>query len=205
MPPAHILNAPTKLMKNLGYGAGYDYDHGTEEAFSGQNYFPDGMNRERFYQPKDRGLSARSAAGWNTGTNCATKGPTADARSCLRRGRHSSQRRRVRESARARRGSRRLVDRPATVGFGKNYPEFWLNARPGLKPLPPTPASISVSVPPTRTRSTHSTPRRCKAGWTDAGAPGASTGRDDALLRGLRPGSGRQQARGGGLSPQGLT
>ena len=56
MPPAHILNAPTKLMKNLGYGAGYEYDHGADEAFSGQNYFPDGMNRERFYQPKDRGF-----------------------------------------------------------------------------------------------------------------------------------------------------
>ena len=56
MPPAHILNAPTKLMKNLGYGAGYQYDHGTDEAFSGQNYFPDGMNRERLYQPKDRGF-----------------------------------------------------------------------------------------------------------------------------------------------------
>ncbi len=56
MPPAHILNAPTKLMKNLGYGAGYEYDHGAEDAFSGQNYFPDGMNRERFYQPKDRGF-----------------------------------------------------------------------------------------------------------------------------------------------------
>jgi putative ATPase len=56
MPPAHILNAPTKLMKTLGYGAGYEYDHGAEEAFSGQNYFPDGMNRERFYRPKDRGF-----------------------------------------------------------------------------------------------------------------------------------------------------
>jgi putative ATPase len=56
MPPAHILNAPTKLMKQLGYGDGYAYDHGTEDAFSGQNYFPDGMNREQFYQPKDRGF-----------------------------------------------------------------------------------------------------------------------------------------------------
>ena len=45
MPPAHILNAPTKLMKQLGYGAGYEYDHGAEEAFSGQNYFPDDMDR----------------------------------------------------------------------------------------------------------------------------------------------------------------
>ena len=56
MPPAHILNAPTKLMKNLGYGAGYEYDHGTEDAFSGQNYFPDGMERIQLYQPKDRGF-----------------------------------------------------------------------------------------------------------------------------------------------------
>ena len=56
MPPAHILNAPTKLMKNLGYGAGYAYDHDTEEAFSGQNYFPDGMGRPDLYRPVDRGF-----------------------------------------------------------------------------------------------------------------------------------------------------
>ncbi len=56
MPPAHILNAPTKLMKELGYGAGYAYDHDAEEAFSGQNYFPDGMAREQFYRPRDRGF-----------------------------------------------------------------------------------------------------------------------------------------------------
>ncbi len=56
MPPAHILNAPTKLMKQLGYGAGYAYDHEQEDAFSGQNYFPDGMARERLYQPRDRGF-----------------------------------------------------------------------------------------------------------------------------------------------------
>ena len=56
MPPAHILNAPTKLMKQLGYGDGYAYDHSTEDAFSGQNYFPDGMAREAFYRPKDRGF-----------------------------------------------------------------------------------------------------------------------------------------------------
>jgi putative ATPase len=56
MPPAHILNAPTKLMKQLGYGAGYEYDHGTEDAFSGQNYFPDGMDRIEFYRPRDRGF-----------------------------------------------------------------------------------------------------------------------------------------------------
>ncbi len=56
MPPAHILNAPTKLMQELGYGAGYAYDHEAEEAFSGQNYFPDGMARAEFYQPRDRGF-----------------------------------------------------------------------------------------------------------------------------------------------------
>ena len=56
MPPAHILNAPTKLMKNLGYGADYAYDHDTEDGFSGQNYFPDGMERPEFYHPRDRGF-----------------------------------------------------------------------------------------------------------------------------------------------------
>jgi len=56
MPPAHILNAPTKLMKKLGYGKGYEYDHAAEDAFSGQNYFPDGMQRQNFYQPKDTGF-----------------------------------------------------------------------------------------------------------------------------------------------------
>jgi putative ATPase len=55
-PPAHILNAPTPLMRKLGYGAGYEYDHAADEAFSGQNYFPDGMERERYYQPTDRGF-----------------------------------------------------------------------------------------------------------------------------------------------------
>jgi putative ATPase len=56
MPPMHILNAPTKLMKQLGYGAGYDYDHDAEDGFSGQNYFPDGMARRQFYKPVERGF-----------------------------------------------------------------------------------------------------------------------------------------------------
>jgi putative ATPase len=51
-PPAHILNAPTRLMQDLGYGAGYEYDHATEEAFSGQNYFPEGMARREFLPPE---------------------------------------------------------------------------------------------------------------------------------------------------------
>jgi putative ATPase len=56
MPPKHILNAPTRLMRQLGYGKGYEYDHATPEAFSGQNYFPDGMARRQFYRPVDRGF-----------------------------------------------------------------------------------------------------------------------------------------------------
>src|SRR5260370_154805 len=56
MPPMHILNAPTRLMRNLGYGKGYVYDHATEEGFSGQNYFPDGVDRREFYRPDERGF-----------------------------------------------------------------------------------------------------------------------------------------------------
>ena len=59
MPPQHILNAPTKLMKGLGYGAGYAYDPDAEDGFSGQNYFPDGMERRQFYRPKGEGSEAR--------------------------------------------------------------------------------------------------------------------------------------------------
>ena len=54
-PPKHILNAPTKLMKDIGYGKGYAYDHNSEEGFSGQNYFPDEMQRQEFYIPKGEG------------------------------------------------------------------------------------------------------------------------------------------------------
>jgi putative ATPase len=56
MPPKHILNAPTRLMQDLGYGRGYAYDHDQEDAFSGQNYFPDEMPREEFYRPTGRGF-----------------------------------------------------------------------------------------------------------------------------------------------------
>ena len=59
MPPKHILNAPTRLMKDLGYGKGYAYDHEVEEGFSGQDYFPEEMERRRFYQPKGEGSEAR--------------------------------------------------------------------------------------------------------------------------------------------------
>ncbi len=55
-PPLHIRNAPTKLMKNIGYGADYAYDHDAEDGFSGQNYFPDGMKRAVYYLPPERGF-----------------------------------------------------------------------------------------------------------------------------------------------------
>jgi putative ATPase len=56
MPPAHILNAPTRLMEEQGYGAGYQYDHDAEDGFSGQNYFPDGVRRPVLYLPPERGF-----------------------------------------------------------------------------------------------------------------------------------------------------
>jgi putative ATPase len=56
LPPKHILNAPTKLMENEGYGGGYQYDHDTPEAFSGQDYFPEKLGRQTFYDPPERGF-----------------------------------------------------------------------------------------------------------------------------------------------------
>jgi putative ATPase len=56
LPPKHILNAPTRLMKEEGYGAGYDYDHDAPDAFSGQDYFPEALGRQAFYDPPDRGF-----------------------------------------------------------------------------------------------------------------------------------------------------
>jgi len=65
MPPKHILNAPTKMMKDLGYNKGYQYDHDAEAGFSGQDFFPEELGRQMFYQPKDLGfereLSKRQA------------------------------------------------------------------------------------------------------------------------------------------------
>lgn len=60
-PPKIILNAPTRLMKEQEYGAGYRYDHDAPDAFSGQNYFPDGMQRETFYHPPERGFEREIA------------------------------------------------------------------------------------------------------------------------------------------------
>lgn len=68
MPPANILNAPTKLMKDIGYGAGYAYDHDAPDGFSGDNYWPEEMNPVEFYKPTDRGFEKRIAeriAWWN--------------------------------------------------------------------------------------------------------------------------------------------
>jgi putative ATPase len=68
MPPSHILNAPTRLMKDIGYGKGYAYDHDTDEGFSSQDYWPEEMDAQTFYEPSDRGLEARireRIAFWN--------------------------------------------------------------------------------------------------------------------------------------------
>ncbi len=67
MPPMHILNAPTSMMKDLGYGKDYVYDHDTDEGFSGQSYFPEDMDRETFYRPLERGFErdvAKRLAYW---------------------------------------------------------------------------------------------------------------------------------------------
>ena len=67
-PPKHILNAPTALMKKEGYGAGYQYDHDTPKGFSGQDYFPDEMERRQFYDPPERGFEReirKRLAYWN--------------------------------------------------------------------------------------------------------------------------------------------
>ncbi|MDB5699454.1 MAG: Recombination protein MgsA, partial [Alphaproteobacteria bacterium] len=61
MPPKNILNAPTRLMKDIGYGKDYRYDHQAEDAFSGDNYWPEEMQPETFYQPSDRGFEAKLA------------------------------------------------------------------------------------------------------------------------------------------------
>jgi len=55
-PPKHILNAPTRLMQEEGYGTGYEYDHDAPDAFSGQDYFPEALGRQRFYHPRERGF-----------------------------------------------------------------------------------------------------------------------------------------------------
>ena len=56
LPPKHVLNAPTRLMKSEGYGEGYDYDHDAPDAFSGQDYFPEELGRQQFYDPPERGF-----------------------------------------------------------------------------------------------------------------------------------------------------
>ncbi|QNA83587.1 replication-associated recombination protein A [Sphingomonas sp. So64.6b] len=61
MPPQNILNAPTKLMKDIGYGKGYAYDHDTDSGFSGSNYWPEEMSPQTFYEPTDRGMEKRIA------------------------------------------------------------------------------------------------------------------------------------------------
>lgn len=73
MPPKNILNAPTKLMKQLGYSDGYEYDPDCEDGFSGANYFPDGVRRVKLYHPVDRGFEREIKKGWNILINCVPK------------------------------------------------------------------------------------------------------------------------------------
>jgi len=76
MPPANILNAPTKLMKEIGYGKGYAYDHDAEGGFSGANYWPDELEPQTFYTPTERGLEKRIAermAWWEERRHAAAK------------------------------------------------------------------------------------------------------------------------------------
>jgi putative ATPase len=61
MPPLNIVNAPTRLMKEIGYGKGYAYDHDADDAFSGDNYWPEGMMAEEYYRPSPRGFEAKVA------------------------------------------------------------------------------------------------------------------------------------------------
>jgi len=78
MPPKHILNASTSLMKDLGYGAGYVYDHGTVDGFSGQDYFPEQMPRQSFYRPAERGFErdvGKRMAYWDKLRGLAQPGP----------------------------------------------------------------------------------------------------------------------------------
>ena len=78
-PPAEILNAPTKLMAEQGYGAGYIYDHDTPDAFSGQDYFPSEVGRQHFYNPVPRGFERdiqKRLAYWSNLRSNATNKPT---------------------------------------------------------------------------------------------------------------------------------
>jgi putative ATPase len=75
-PPKHILNAPTKMMKEQGYGVGYDYDHDAEDGFSGQEYFPETMSRASFYTPVERGYERelKKRLDWFAGLRAKRKG-----------------------------------------------------------------------------------------------------------------------------------
>lgn len=81
MPPMNIVNAPTRMMKDMGYGEGYAYDHDADEGFSGANYWPDDMTPATLYAPVDRGFEAKIAeriAHWNklrAGKMDSPKGP----------------------------------------------------------------------------------------------------------------------------------
>ena len=72
-PPKTILNAPTKLMKGMGYGKGYQYDHDTPLAFSGQDYFPEELGRQAYYDPKEYGFEREMSKEWPISQKLRTK------------------------------------------------------------------------------------------------------------------------------------
>ena len=74
LPPKHILNAPTKLMKTEGYGRATNTTTTRAEAFSGQDYFPEQLGRQQFYDPPERGFEREIASGWNIGRSCGANG-----------------------------------------------------------------------------------------------------------------------------------
>ena len=73
LPPKHILNSPTNLMKSEGYGAGYQYDHDTAEGFSGQDYFPEQLDGRRSTIRRNAVSSAKSGSGWTIGPGCGAR------------------------------------------------------------------------------------------------------------------------------------
>ena len=95
LPPKHILNAPTKLMKSEGYGRGYAYDHDAEEAFSGQDYFPEELGRQNSTIRPSAASSAKSGSGWTTGPSFARTGRGSDAATGVPGGLRARHRRRI--------------------------------------------------------------------------------------------------------------
>ena len=122
MPPAHILNAPTRLMKDLGYGAGYAYDHAAEEAFSGQNYFPDGMAARALLPAARPRLRTRDREAAGDGRSCARSG----------RGSRAAASRSASRSSWAARSSPAVIDEADILLFRTADSKGWIPDGPHL-------------------------------------------------------------------------